>query len=387
MQFFKYVPPRDPIGLDLQQTLGFSRAWLSRAGSPYVETNIYPPLTALLFAPLVALDFPIGYRLFTVLNILAYLILTFYLPLGMNRTRPVLPTFILIVATGLISYGFQFELERGQFNVLAGLLCIGAIWIYHNHPRYRGVSYVLFVLSVQLKLYPFIFIVMFIDDWRDRWRNARRMGLLIVANLCALFVLGPGVFADFVRHLTVRQADVVSSTNHAIQSFTNLTLQYLSRHGGAWLNAYAALLQFALLLVVVGCLVAIVIQSARQGTSGVNAFLLLACTLGALVIPATSHDYTLSVLAAPMATLFLSDAMRSCLAAPALRIFHGAAVATLSFAYASTLFSFTNKPHFLSNNFPALLLMLLAVTALCLLRRNPYRTGQSVTSTVGGVRP
>ncbi len=364
MQFFKYVPPRSPIGLDLRQTLEFSSAWLQN-GSPYVGANNYPPLSAAIFAPLLALDPSIRYRVFTWLNILAFLFLAFYVPMRLAASHRVSPTFVLVLVTGLLSYGLHFELERGQFNVLAMLLCFAAIWVYRQRPGARLLAYALFILAVQLKLYPFIFIVMLIHDWRDWRNNARRLALLALANLGLLFVLGPRVFADFVYFLRFRLADVVSTTNHSIQSFVHLALQFLTRHGGSWLNAYETLVDAALLLAVGVCLVILVLLSVRQRSDGaINPYLLLACTLGALVIPAISQDYTLSILVAPMAVLVLSGDGGEAVMKPVLRIACAGLTAILWLAYASTLFSYTNKPHFLSNNFPALFVMLLSVTAL-----------------------
>ena len=47
-------------------------------------------------------------------------------------------------------------------------------------------------------------------------------------------------------------------------------------------------------------------QCYRQKQNGINPFLLLACTIGALLIPSVSNDYKLSILAAPVA-IFLTN--------------------------------------------------------------------------------
>jgi len=109
--------------------------------------------------------------------------------------------------------------------------------------------------------------------------------------------------------------------------------------------------------------------------------LLLACTIGALLIPSASHDYTLSILAAPVAVLFL-DLSSTSDRAPAT---HGRSVDkilvfVLSFLYSTTLFSFIHKTitinsfnyrlfrnslsynNLLSSNFIALMAMLFVLT-------------------------
>ena len=56
--------------------------------------------------------------------------------------------------TGLTSHGLQFELERGQFNVVAISLCLLAVYIFHYQVKYRHFGYLLFLVAVQLKVYP-----------------------------------------------------------------------------------------------------------------------------------------------------------------------------------------------------------------------------------------
>jgi hypothetical protein len=90
----------------------------------------------------------------------------------------------------------------------------------------------------------------------------------------------------------------------------------------------------------------------------------MVCTLGALIIP-TSNDYTLSFLTAPVALLFATMAVEK---------FKAGYLASLlillaAFSFGSTLFPFKYKPYFLSNNFPALFLILISVTVLFLLRK------------------
>jgi hypothetical protein len=84
------------------------------------------------------------------------------------------------------------------------LLCLTSIYIFHYHPKYRLLAYILFSLSVQLKLYPAIFIVMFVDDWRD-WKNVvlRFLGIGLV-NLLLFFVMGYQTFQDFIRSVTAQ---------------------------------------------------------------------------------------------------------------------------------------------------------------------------------------
>ncbi len=65
---------------------------------------------------------------------------TLYVPLSMSPGKRVTPELLVVFATGLISYGLQFELERGQFNVIAVSLAYLAIWMYHSRQWTRDVG-------------------------------------------------------------------------------------------------------------------------------------------------------------------------------------------------------------------------------------------------------
>jgi hypothetical protein len=368
IKFFRYLPAMDPIGADLAETLSFSRHWISTGGSPYIHTNAYPPLTAPLFGLLLPLEFPQAYRLATLLSIAAYAAITLALPLGMRTTNRIPPAFVMIVLTGLFSYGLQFELERGQFNVLAVMFCLVAVWLYHHHSRYRLLAYVLFALSVQMKLYPFIFVLMFVGDWRAWRENFSRLLLLAMANLALFFVLGLGIFLDFAGRLgRASGAPPLWIYNHSVRAFVSLGMERIAQRGWVVPDAAVRLPEAGLYLTLAACLAVIIAGIIRSRQGGLSPHLLLACTVVALAIPPVSNDYTLAVLAAPMALLVLQPA--DGIPANGITARKLAAVGSrvmLAAAYVCTLFAHPYKPHtlWLENNFPALLAMLIAVTAL-----------------------
>jgi hypothetical protein len=380
MQFFQYIPSPDPIGLDLRQMLGYSGSWLSSRGTPYVGPNQYPPLASALFAPLLLLDFASAYRVVTVLSVACYVGMTLGLPVLSNRGKGA-AIVLLALLTGLVSYGLQFELERGQFNVISVFLVLLAIWIFHRHRRYSMLAYALFAIAVQLKIYPFIFVLMFIRNWRARGENIRRILLLALVNFALFFALGSSVFMDFM-HATAREtaSPYVWVGNHSITAFTTLVVQHATPYGWLWLNQYSGLIQLGLLIIVAACICLVLSFAQRRESSRMDAYLLLACTLGALLIPSTSHDYTLSILAAPVAMFYAEvghsypvSAMRG-----RLLLRRGLLVLMLSVAYASTLFSFVSKPgtFIIANNFPALMAMLIVVTGLAWLSESNPETSE-----------
>jgi hypothetical protein len=284
----------------------------------------------------------------------------------MAGMRTLSTSLLLVFVSGMMSYGLLFELERAQFNVIAGLLAYLAVWIFHSNRKRAVWAYVLFCISVHLKLFPLVFVVMFIDDWHDWKNNLRRLVLLGLANLAVGFILGPGIFLDFVNALRGRAAfpKTIRFDNHSAFSFARLATDALARRGLPGLAQAASLLEYVLPIVVGLCVLALIYRAYRQGTRGLNAPLLLACALAAIVIPPVSHDYTLTILAAPVA-LFLAkleeqhaDGRRSLVLAAGILVF--------AIAYASTLIPLGYKPGLLilQSNFPALITLLVTTTLI-----------------------
>ena len=371
MQFPMYVPAIDPIGEDLKQMLSYSESWFISKQTPYIGNNLYPPLASILFIPLLTVKLSLAYKIVTLINVLLYVLLTLVLPLRIGKERHITALLMLIFITGLFSYGFQFELERGQFNVISAFFCFLAIWIYHYHNRYRYLAYFLFTISVQLKVFPFIFFVMFVTDWHDWKNNSKKFLALFTVNFALLFVLGTYIFVDFIEAIIAQTVNPYFWIgNHSIRSYVTSVSIKASEYGWTWINDYSGLVQLALMAIIAVCIFLIILQAYREKQHGINSYLLLACTIGALLIPSVSHDYKLSILAAPVAILF-SDistfnktAMR-----PRQRLIIIMLIIILSAAYSSTLFSFTNKPFILKNNFPSLITMLLTITCLAVMSK------------------
>ena len=368
--FTRYIPNMNSIGNDLTEMVGLIKGWVTEHQSPYASQRFYPPLTYIFFTPLLLIDEPLAlFRFFTLFTFLSYCLLTLLLPLKIIGKK-YFALVLLLFVTGLFSYGFQFELERGQYNVFAFLICLTSIYIFHYHRKYRLLAYFLFSLSIQLKLYPAIFIVMFVDDWREWKIVIRRFTGIGIFNLALFFIVGYKTFLDFVHSMT---AQIVNPSwmgvwNHSISSFVHTVKQdglgLISMDTLRVFRHNAERVELFLFLTFLVIFIAALITFHLRKEAGLDPYLLLVCTIGALIIP-ISYDYTLSLLTAPM-LLFLGKI-------PEMNnVWHKliSVLLTLgiSIAYFATLTSYSYRPHFLSNIFPSLFLILIMATILNFMR-------------------
>jgi hypothetical protein len=368
MQFPVYLPAETPPGSDLKIYLTTSRAWAVDHQNPYA-TNWYPPLFVIVYTPLAFLDQPTAHLVVTLLILVIYS-LAMYAALGLYRKvhkNSDSSLFMLVFLLGLIAYGLQFEIERGQSNLIAFGLCFLSIYLFHAHPRFRLPAYLLFSLAVQLKLFPILFMVLLVDDWKAWRQNLSRFVGLGALNFALLFVLGVPAFVDFINAL-VKPAlhPYVWETNHSLVSFVAL----------GFLNP-AEKINFFLLVVLcyIGCGLAVFIQTVRFH-KGFNPYLLMLIALGALILPPTNHDYTLSYLPIPVViflafaeTAFESKKMGRAYLVYLFSLF------TFCLLFCVTLFSYATKPptFALQSNFLPLLGMLITCTAIALLALRPAR--------------
>jgi len=381
--FEKYIPDAwvTRIGFDAEQTVTHIQTWLTDGTSPYEDGIVpYSPLALLVFAPLVILGYPAYFKLLTLVSIACFILAALLIALWLRQSQNVVASerspaseatpstlILLFFITGLFSYGFQFELERGQFNIIAFAACLLAIYVFHVHHKFRYFAYVLFSFAIQLKLYPVIFIFMFIRDWRDWKNNLKRFVGLGLANIALLFVAGYDLGMQYITKMVNRQGGFVSSRveDLSISGFVyHLTTDgfgLFSSETSSQLAKYSGLISTVLLLIFLISLFAIVRDAYRKNPPGVNFSLLTVCTLGALFIPAGSFDYKLPILAAPLA-LFLTNLTWP--ESVSKRITSITLIILLSLAYWSMLAPFTVKPQLIAGNFPALFVILLCVTSL-----------------------
>ena len=356
-QVIAFYPPVTIIGPSIGGDLGLlidSVHSLLNGGSPYEGYhNWFPPLTYALAIPLAMAGRDAAFVVVTTLTLLGFLWTTLVLP-RLGGRGGITALHAVIVVTGLLSYGLRFELERGQFNVIAMTCGLTGVWLFHHRPDRRLLAYALVTLAIQLKVYPAILLLMLVDDWRD-WRAiAKRWSALAAANLGLLLVLGPGILWGYIR---ITGRIVLTSTgwpgDHSSRGFATLPGLFPGTLLGL---PWSRIAEFAFDGAVAICIGVLVLNAYRRNRTGLNRELLAACILGGMVLPQMSHDYKLSILPAAMAFLFVNDAEEwrgDWISAGLLFV--------LASAFAATLFPMEARPEPLRNSFPMLATMLAAL--------------------------
>jgi hypothetical protein len=362
----KYILNFSPIGLDIRDVVRYIENWLVEGRSPYADQFIaYPPLTMALFTPLLLIGYPAYYVLITFTTLLFYLASTLLVPLRIFRGRKN-SLILFLFALGLFSYGFQFELERGQSNIIAFSLGLIAVYLFHSRRDLDYLAYLLFSIGLQMKIYPAVLIVMFVKDWGDWKGNLKRMAGLLLFNIALLFVLGPRLFRDFLGAVSSQQGyEVAQPINNALNGYVAYLASgdfpLLSSRTAAMIRQYQGQVELLLLAVLGLCLLLVLVSSYLQRKRGLNASLLVICTVFAMVIPSISNNYKLPILVAPMAILWCSVTLPARGWRKVLSIL---LIVLTSVAYWSTQYPPNMKPGLLSHNFPVLFAIVIMATVL-----------------------
>lgn len=361
MQFPHYIPAEETIGWDFQDRLEFSKALFIEKKSPYLPSNYYPPFEAIFFAPFIYLDYFTAYKIMTIINVLCFSFITIVIPILLSTDKRITPIHMSIIIASFFSYGFQFEIERGQFNVIAMFFALMSVYLFYFHKRKRFLAYVLLTVAIQLKVYPLIFALMFVEDWKDWKKVISQIGTIVIINLSTLFLLGPSIFNDFFNSITKNVAlPAKSGANMSIQSFSGkLSIVYPR------LNEQFV---FITLFAIICLCILVVFFTKSQDKKVVNSDLLLACTIGAMLIPSVSWDFKLSIL--PPAAIYYINCHTDILdreSSIKVKARNTGLFLLFSGLFLWTFFStYTNKPKILllQSNFPPLFVLLLIVTII-----------------------
>lgn len=363
------LPTMRPLGNDFQ--VGIVRpAELLRAGlSPYANGSFYPPLVAVLGLPSTFLDPQAAYVIHALLLVVAN-VASLVVAVAIARRafggpslshaasarRIAGPLLLILGFLGITSYGFIFSLERGNYDAFPLLLGVVMLWLLVERPQALWLQAMLLALAVHLKVYPLVLVGLLF--WVHRWKSLLPVASL---NVALLFMLGWGPVKEWLSFIAMAQNDpAVWVGNHSAASFAALAL---APAGLSFRNDGRLLALLPLALLAIGALVLW-----RRGFTPVNGILAFALAVPAMnLVPATSHDYKLVLLAVPMAMLVFGEAVnfavdggwRPAATLAVLVVLMG----LLSHAYTNVRPYVVAEPAWLANRYPwILLLQLVAFT-------------------------
>ena len=101
----------------------------------------------------------------------------------------------LLLGTLLCSYPFAFEFEQANMEWIIWLLVVAGIWAFLHHHGYSAA--VCFGVVGALKLYPFIFVALFLP--RRQYRQfALALAVVAVVTLAGLWLVDPNMRASWI---------------------------------------------------------------------------------------------------------------------------------------------------------------------------------------------
>jgi hypothetical protein len=302
------IPRIHPVGVDFRDGLYRPAAIFSTAHSGW------PPLTLLLGKPFTLVSLSTGYAIQAALLVACALgatVLSAKLAMkvagapqpegyagaplpGAVRERALdAPLLALVMGLWLFtSYGFMYEVERGNIDLYALVLSLLAVWAMLR-ARSPWLPALLLAGAVGLKLYPAILLVVLL------WRYRRRAVVpAIVTTVAALLAAGPANLRSSVSSLDALQGNV-----HAEwwgQTSATAMTHVLRAHTG-WAPSWVS---YPLIVVPLALWAATMVVLLRRGWSERGAVLAAAaCVPPMAIVPAVSNDYKLVLCVFPLAVL------------------------------------------------------------------------------------
>ena len=276
---------------------------------------------------------------------------------------------ILMCAWLLSSYGFVFEVERGNIDLYALFFSLLAVWALTRKHDNVWLPAVLLAVAINIKLYPAILVVLLF--WRYRWRAVVPV---LVSNAVLLLVAGPTNAWSFFKNLTALGGAPSLWAwvgNHSAASFTQgLALRFPGMPVTA-VGLIALLVPLCLWAVTMFVLF-------RRKFSASGAVLAAAASVPVMgALPSVSHDYKLVLLVFPMTLIVVAVLAMRRMAFSRWVALLGLAGIELVMLDRSPLVS---APAFLANKYPLLVLVQLTILVLLYLRRDRASVDRAANS-------
>lgn len=202
------LPVIHPAGVDFRNGLYDPAAAFSSAHSAW------PPLTLVLGWPFTLVSATFGYRIQVSMLVVLAVAVTFLSAklatkavarpvfAGQEQSTTAMQVFVLMGVWLVTSYGFLFEVERGNLDLYALFFSLMSVWLLLRLPKSAWLPAVFLALAMNLKLYPAVLLVLLF--WRHRWRAVLPV---VAANLVLLLVAGPSNAWHFLVNVSSMQRE------------------------------------------------------------------------------------------------------------------------------------------------------------------------------------
>lgn len=370
-------PAIRPAGTDFRIGLFYPAKAILSGQDPYASGVFpYPPFAAVFAIPFRLFSVETAYLvqvgLLFMANVAAVLLSVHIAYTVMNararNSRPggyslAISTFWQVLVLTLVSYGFFFSIERGNFDIYAVLFSLLGLWLLIKKPGWLWPQVILISIAAQLKIYPAILFILIL--WRHSWKS---LIPITIVNALLLVVTGPANLAHFISFIfTYSSNPFIFIGNHSAASFAVFVNNFLAKRVGISLPA----ILFMALPVLIWLAGAYILWKRKY--SPMNAVLLFIISVPLMnLIPSTSHDYKLVILSSAVAIfLFIQSA-------DYIHTGHSRHLLLLTALMALMFFltrSYTMLPVILGNKYP-FVLMLEGIFVLSLLKE-PSATAET----------
>jgi hypothetical protein len=303
MYFIEPAPRFNPIGIDLRWLHSIIQEW--HQSSFFFKPGLtlhFPPLLLLVFSWISIFDFFQLYKIYVTLMYLLYFAIGFgfvlFLQKKYNYSNESVILSLAFLFLGCFSYGLQFEIERGQWNLLAFFFVVIGIMLVKENSAKRYIKYIGYsalVIASQIKLWPLIYIMPFIYGESTFQGKIKYLLSFLILNIVLLYIFGAQGALEFFHHISLASGE----KNLGIAQTSLAAFLWCIKNEHLCFEAYFSI--FA--IISTGIITFHVLFTTFFGRKNNLEMLLFLCTLLGLIIPAHSNDYKLSLL--PLNLVFL----------------------------------------------------------------------------------
>jgi len=209
------LPSMLPMGIDFGYVYGYGAALREGISSYSAAGSGYPPLITILLLPLTYFPPHTAYRIYVLVLILALFSMIYLCLREGGRAGGAAGFFQALAISSVLyfSYPFNFALERGNSDLLAGAFAVISLFAMTRGRFFLSV--IALAAATQFKLYPAILIAVLFLRF-----GFRSLLWFILLNAAALLMLGWTPVLQFVAILkTMATAPSTWEGNHSIYSY------------------------------------------------------------------------------------------------------------------------------------------------------------------------